>query len=838
MRLSTKLSLVFLPAVVTVMVGLLLVAADALDDMIMTTHHRQLGTLVQQLRQAELLEAGQVDRTAIARRMAELAVQPLSAPGRHQQFDPGTPEGALLVAWQEVMLRAGRHLTVLQTDGRVLMSTMPGGYDYEAFWRDELGGTGQPLVPQDARTSLRTGIAGLPGQAVPYAAGRHAALGWVVVVAVPRGEISAALAQLEWWILGIGLVLSAVLLVLGWALARRMILRPVEVLQGAAQDIAAFRPVGRIPLEGRDELADLARALESMARELATAFTALRREHDMNAVLMNSAPAAVAVLDAQGRILHCNGRFGQAFGPAAGRPIAAVVVGEADRPQAEAHFAAARAAAREFQLPGGPDSAVFAWTVAALPAALSVARGRDAAGQAPAIPAAPVPAFVATGIDVTERHRAEAQRRALEVRLEHQRRLETLGTFAGGVAHDLNNILTPVLGYARMAEDRAGGDPQTADYLGRIRKSADRARHLIQQILTFGRKVGPEKEVLDLVEIVAECLDLEVEEPQSRIAVHRDWAEGPDAPRPLVDADPVQLHQVLSNLVSNARHAMPEGGELRVAVTAEQVPGSDDRPSDDHPGGTWAVVRVSDTGTGMDEAVLAHVFEPFFTTRRGGRGTGLGLAVAHGIVNAHGGWIDVESRPGEGSRFSVYLPLAEAAEPSKPSEVAPMQAPAAGKPDLSGAGVLVVDDDAAVQLLAQRVLQAAGCRVVTASSGMAALQLLRAGSTPGGPAPMDLVLTDLVMPGMSGQDLAAAVAEGWPGLPLVAMTGGPGARAPERGSPQGGSSQGGSSQGGGAADGTDREGADPFAARLAKPFNPEDLLDLVRKVLAARRIRA
>lgn len=826
MRLSTKLSLLFLPAIVTVMVGLLLVTANLLDEAVLTTHHNDLGNLVAQLRQAKLAKAEEIDRAAIARRLAELGSRP--------RLEPGTPEGALLLAWQEVMLRAGRDLTVLRADGAILLSTIPGGYEHEGLWRSELGGDGLTLVPGapapgggllHAPAGIRTGIAELPGQRVPYAASRYAALGWVVVVAVPRNEISATLSRLDWWILGIGGSLSILLVMAGWFMARRLILHPVEVLQGAAQDIAAFRPVGRIPVEGRDELADLARALEGMARELGTAFHALRREHDLNAVLMNSAPAAIAVLDAQGRILHCNGRFGQAFGPAAGRPIAAIVAAAEDRAQAETHFAAARAAAREFQLSGGPDSAVFAWTVAALPAAVQ-ARRAEADGTGPTAadiavspqPPGPVPAFIATGIDVTERHRAEADRRALEARLEHQRRLETLGTFAGGVAHDLNNILTPVLGYARMAEDRIAGDPRSADYLARIRKSADRARHLIQQILTFGRKVGPEKEVLDLAEFVDECLDLEVEEPGARTAIRRDWkeadgAQGAAAVPLQVDADPVQLHQVLSNLVSNARHAMPDGGEIAVSVFHREA----DAAGENGPG--WAAIQVADSGGGMDEAVLTHIFEPFYTTRRAGRGTGLGLSVVHGIVTAHGGRIEVESRPGQGSRFTVLLPLTQEAPTAGVASGATQTGDGPSAIDLSGTKVLVVDDDAAVQLLAQRVLQEAGCRVLSAGSGAAALDLLQGGQAHGTGRPVDLVLTDLVMPGMSGQELAAAVAAAWPGLPLVAMTGGPGATAS-------------------APDAAPAGAAALFAGRLAKPFDPQELLELVRKVVESGRNRA
>ncbi|MEQ8347930.1 MAG: ATP-binding protein [Sneathiellaceae bacterium] len=807
MRLSTKLFLVFLPAVAAVLAGLLLVAVDAFQDAVLRGHHERLSQVLRSLQQAELQlpEGAEMDRV---RADAEMRLGLKPGIGDHYAPDPGTPEGALALGWQDTVLRQGRHLTVLRADGTLILSTMPGGRDYEALWRDLLDG-------RTAESPALEGIVPLPGRSVPYVAGGYPPLGWILVVTVPRNEIATVLKNLQWLILGAGAALSVLLLTLGWLLARRLILRPAVLLQRAARDIAALRPVSRIPVEGSDELAGLARALEDMAGELATAFGALRRERDMSTVLMSSAPAAVALLDADRRILQANGRFGQAFGaPVAGRQIADVVAAPADREEAAGHFAASRPAAREFQLPGGSDSAVFAWTVAALPPQLGAAPG-----GAPEGPAGP--AFVATGLDVTARHRAEAERRVLQARLEHRERLETLGTFAGGIAHDLNNILTPVVGYVRMAEDLRASDGDAdadagdreavlTDYLGRIRKAADRARYVIRQILTFGRKVGPEAELLDLAEMAGDSLELELPESETGLSLVRDFpAEAAD--RPLVNADPVQLHQVLTNLVTNARHAMPDGGEIRVAVRIARAAAPDAESAAD-----WALLQVTDSGTGMKSEVAARIFEPFFTTKRTGRGTGLGLSVAHGIIGAHGGWIEVDSELGRGTAFSIYLPLAgTAAAPPAPATAPAAPRPAVSRPAGDGAGVpvglpegllvLVVDDEAEPRDLAATVLARAGCTVRTASGGEAALSWLRElaadGTLP------DLVLTDLTMPGIGGLDLAAEIGRLHPRLPLVAMTGGP--------------------PGAGV--------AEAFAACLSKPFAPDDLVAALREALAQGR---
>ncbi|MFC3231185.1 ATP-binding protein [Marinibaculum pumilum] len=811
MRLSTKLFLAFLPAVIAVMAGLFLVAIDAFEDGLLRGHHAHLERVLTALQQVEAPATLPPAATKRDPAQAEPATGAQEKGGGqaadgggtgwlsrgigdHLDPDPGTREGALALAWQQIVLREERHLTVLRSDGTLIMSTMRGGRDYEALWRDLLDGR-NPASPPLA------GVAPLPGRSVPYVAGGYPAYGWMLVVSAPRDTVALALKRLEWWILGIGAALSMLLLGLAWLLARRLILRPVAVLERAAGDIAAQRQVQRIPVRGRDELAALARALEEMAADLAAAFGAVRRERDMNAVLMSSAPAAVAVLDADRRILQCNGRFAQAFGAAAvSRPIAEMVAAPAERQEAEAHFADTRPPVREFQLPGGADSAVFAWTIAPLPP-----------GSEPSAPGMAAPAFIATGLDVTARHRAEAARRALQAELEHRERLETLGTFAGGIAHDLNNILTPVVGYVRMAEERlqaaapaegaAEDDAALADYLERIRRAADRARYVIRQILTFGRKVGPEAELMDLAEAVGDSLDLELPESETGIALVRDLPDDAAA-RPMVNADPVQLHQVLSNLISNARHAMPEGGEIRVSVGVEQeIAGKD---------GPWALLQVSDSGTGMPAEVAARIFEPFYTTKRTGRGTGLGLSVVHGIVGAHGGRIDVTSRPGAGTTFAIRLPLAGTV--AAPGAAAPV--PTARPADEDGhevalppgLRVLVVDDETEPRELALAVLVQAGCRARGATGGAEALALLQ-----GEPAAAQtqLLLTDLTMPGMGGRELAAEVGRRRPGLPVVAMTGGP----------------------------QEPEAADRFAAWLAKPFAPEDLRAALGRALAGKRMQ-
>ncbi|WP_025324234.1 GAF domain-containing protein [Deferrisoma camini] len=339
--------------------------------------------------------------------------------------------------------------------------------------------------------------------------------------------------------------------------------------------------------------------------------------------------------------------------------------------------------------------------------------------------------------DVTER-------RALEAQLTYSQRMEALGRLAGGVAHDFNNLLTAVSGYAEMVGRRVRGDGKGERAAREILKAVDRAAELTRQLLTFSRRQKVEPRVLRLNEALRDLTGMLERLLGEDVRLHLELGSGVGTVR----ADPGQLEQVVLNLVVNARDAMPRGGDLWVR-TLRGVDGG--RPV--------AVIEVEDTGTGIDPGVVEHIFEPFFTTKGEEKGTGLGLATVYGIVSQAGGRIDVVSRPGEGSLFRVLWPSADAPAAESPAEAPETVTAGAGRT------VALVEDDPAVRDLAAECLRDLGYRVLAFASGEEAEKGL-AGETR-----LDLLVTDVVMPGMRGPELLARLRERWPGLPAVLVSG-------------------------------------------------------------------
>jgi PAS domain S-box-containing protein len=357
---------------------------------------------------------------------------------------------------------------------------------------------------------------------------------------------------------------------------------------------------------------------------------------------------------------------------------------------------------------------------------------------------------------------AEEQRAALHEQLRQAAKMEAVGRLAGGVAHDFNNLLSVILSYSRFALESMGeADPLRQD-LEEIRQAGERAAALTRQLLAHSRKQVLQVSTLDLNEVVTGI------EPMLRRLLGEDLELRLElAARPWpVRADRGQLEQVVVNLAVNARDAMPDGGRVTIR-TANLVAGAEPGPA------PWsaacALLEVADTGIGMDEPTRARVFEPFFTTKEPGKGTGLGLATVYGIVKQSGGDVRVESSPGGGSTFRLALPAAEGAE-ALVAVAVPLAAsppPAPGRPRPGGQEtVLVVEDEAAVRALAGRILAGAGYRVLAAASGAEALAL------PGGQlGEVRLLLTDVVMPQMSGHALAERLKGRCPGLEVVYMSG-------------------------------------------------------------------
>ena len=351
------------------------------------------------------------------------------------------------------------------------------------------------------------------------------------------------------------------------------------------------------------------------------------------------------------------------------------------------------------------------------------------------------------------------QVRNLERLLRDAQKMEALGTMARGVAHDFNNILSSILGYAELSLAELETSSRASDYLRKLETSVDRARELVHGVLTFGRGSPRAPQPVKVADAVAEALQLL--KPVLGAAVRIDDSLDPECGAVL--ADPTQLLQVVLNLGTNAGQAMGEaGGVLRVSVDAHEVDIEQARSTAVLVPGPHVKIVVSDNGPGMDDFTLARIFDPFFTTRRREEGTGLGLAVVHGIVTQLKGFIEVTSEPGQGSSFTIYLPCCEEDAVDRPGKVELAVAAVSGTET-----VLFVDDEPAVRAIAEEALTKLGYRVFTAADGPSALELFeQIGER------LDLVITDETMPVMPGHQLIRVLSERRPTLPVILMSGG------------------------------------------------------------------
>jgi len=357
--------------------------------------------------------------------------------------------------------------------------------------------------------------------------------------------------------------------------------------------------------------------------------------------------------------------------------------------------------------------------------------------------------------DITERKRAEAEKAKLEEQLRRSQKLETIGTLAGGIAHDFNNILVPIMGYADMAISSLPPSEPLVDDLKQILTAATRAKELVEQILVFSRQLEMERKPLNLQLIVKEALKL----LRPAIPTTVEIRQRIDNSCEKILADAAQMHQVIVNLCTNAYQAMGEKGGL-LTIELKQV-SVDAATAKFHPNlheADYVRLTVSDTGVGMNKAILDRIFEPFFTTKAVNKGTGMGLAVVHGIVRSHHGDILVYSEPGKGTTFHVYLPIVKTEVTTDKKE-----APAIPQGRES---ILVVDDEEVVINVMKKMLERIGYRVEVCSSSIEALKVFRQQ-----PQQYDLVLSDLTMPNMTGLELSAQIQKIRPDLPILIMTG-------------------------------------------------------------------
>ena len=474
--------------------------------------------------------------------------------------------------------------------------------------------------------------------------------------------------------------------------------------------------------------------------------------------VMRDAPIGVVQLDRDGRITGHNRFFGRLAGEDRADVLAGTQFLERIAPLDRDRVAAAMQSSGDDPVEAGlgPQSEVFVslfllrqQRAAAGPAAGSAAPGSAAPGSA--APGSAAPGSIVFAIDIT-------QRRILETQFVQSQKMQAVGQLAGGVAHDFNNLLTAMTGFCDLLLQRhRPGDQSFADVM-QIKQNANRAANLVRQLLAFSRQQTLIPRVLDVTEMLADLSHL-----LRRLigeTVTLEMVHGRDL-KP-VKADPGQLEQVLINLVVNARDAMPSGGVIRMRTTLVTTVKPLRQGEEAIPPGEYVLIDVVDTGTGIPPENLARIFEPFFTTKEVGQGTGLGLSTAFGIVKQFGGHLFVDSRMGAGTTFSIYLPAWS-------GEVVAVPESAEGRldSDLSGTGtVLLVEDEDPVRLFAARALRSKGYHVIEARSGEAALELLERDAPE-----LDLLITDVVMPGIDGPTLFKAVRETRPGLPVVCISG-------------------------------------------------------------------
>ncbi len=392
--------------------------------------------------------------------------------------------------------------------------------------------------------------------------------------------------------------------------------------------------------------------------------------------------------------------------------------------------------------------------------------------------------------DRTERKRAEEALEQSEKQLRQAQKMEAVGRLAGGLAHDFNNLLTVIMGHSQVLLSDMGPTHPLRSKIEEMQKAGDRAATLIRQLLTFSRKQPSEPKVLSLNPIITNF------ETMLRRLIGEDieFTFKPSQENLRVKADPAQLEQVLMNLVVNARDAMPKGGKLTIETASANLGRTPVYHVSPLPPGAYVRLSVSDTGCGMPPDVQAHIFEPFFTTKEEGKGTGLGLSTVFGIVTQSGGGIDITSRIGKGTRFDIYLPRVTAETEQAANQDIPRQSVRGHET------IMVVEDDPAVRELVRDELRKLGYRVFEAKNGLEAC--LVAAQQMG---TLQLLLTDVVMPGMSGTELAQHLRVIKPELKILFISG--------------------------YTDDIGVTAGDPFSAYLEKPFTPEALAKLVRELL-------
>jgi PAS domain S-box-containing protein len=401
--------------------------------------------------------------------------------------------------------------------------------------------------------------------------------------------------------------------------------------------------------------------------------------------------------------------------------------------------------------------------------------------------------------DITERKQAEELLRRRDEQLRHSQKMEAVGRLSGGIAHDFNNLLGVIIGYSESIEHRVGPNDPLRKSAEEIRKAGERAASLTHQLLAFSRQQVLQPQILDLNALVTDMGKM----LRRLIGMHIELTTNLAMELGQVKAEQSQIEQVIVNLVVNARDAMPEGGELLIETSNLDV---NENLASSLPflqPGPYVLLTVTDTGVGMDANTRRHIFEPFFTTKGPGKGTGLGLATVYGVAKQSGGGVTVDSEPGKGSTFKIFLPQ------TQESAVTPAPDETVAKGSMGTGTILLVEDEEALLTLSTERLTECGYKVLPARDGVHALETARSYNEP-----IHLLLTDVMMPRMGGLALARSMSELRPGIRIVFMTG-----HAER-------------------EASYREAIRSGAESIQKPFSHEKLIRLVRQMLDAAQMQA
>jgi PAS domain S-box-containing protein len=515
----------------------------------------------------------------------------------------------------------------------------------------------------------------------------------------------------------------------------------VEVLRAGANDFLTKQRMTRLLPAVERELREKALRDESKQSQQRIKVTEERFR-----TLLESAPDAMVICGADGTIAFVNNQTETLFGytrtELVGRPMEILVP-----PSLRATLRAKRASffdSIEPPVGTGLELSAVRKDGSELPVEIRLSPARTAEGDV----------VTAAIRDVTARKEAEQALRSTEAQLRHAQKMEAVGTLAGGIAHDFNNVLSVILSYTGFLREAFEPDnPLRAD-IDEIAKAATRAAQLTRQLLAFSRSrpsvprvVDPNEIIRDLEAMLRRVVGAEVE---------LTWVPGHVG---LIVADAGHLEQLIMNLAVNARDAMPGGGDLRIGTSSATVHEGDDPPCPNMTAGEYAVIQVSDTGVGMTPEVRARIFEPFFTTKELGKGTGLGLAVVYGIVAQSGGFVAVETAPGKGTSFRIFFPVTSKA---KTASSDPPPATSVGGTET----ILLVEDDSHVRAAVATTLRRAGYTVIESENAGEAILICEEASRH-----IDLMVTDVLMPRMTGPELAARLARTHPRMRVVYMSG-------------------------------------------------------------------